>query len=76
VVSKKKTKGYSLHEFDLISFLRFARSFREIRKIDIVIYCIQPAEIRFAEELSPTVKRALPLLVQKVYNEVAEDLNR
>jgi hydrogenase maturation protease len=74
VKSRKKNGGHSLHEFDLITFLRFAASFKENEKIDIVIYCIQPAEVRFAEELSPMVKRSLPRLVEKVYDEVIHDL--
>lgn len=74
VETGKKRKGYSLHEFDLIDFLRLARSFREYRQVDVVIYCIQPAEIRLSEELSPVLKKSLPLLVRKLYDEVAEDL--
>lgn len=70
VISRKKTKGYSMHEFDLIEFLEFAKSNRKTKNVDIVIYCIQPGEIKLAKKLSPPVKSSLPLLVQKVYNEV------
>jgi len=75
VKSRKKSPGYSLHEFDLITFLRFAGSFMEVRKIDIVIYCIQPVDIHFSEKLSPTITKKLPRLVKRVYDEVLQDLH-
>ncbi len=70
VTSLKKPRGYSLHEFDLIGFLEFAEGLNKIQNVDIVIYCIQPAEIKMTEKLSPAVKKSLPFLVEKVYNEL------
>lgn len=74
VQSKKELKGYSLHEFDLISFLRFAGNFPGVNSVEVVIYCIQPHEIKMSDEISPILKESLPFLVQAVYNEAAEDL--
>ncbi len=74
VQTRKKLKGFSLHEFDLISFLHFAGNFPAANTVEVVIYCIQPAEIKMSDELSPILKESLPLLVQAVYHEVAEDL--
>lgn len=75
VTSRKKPRDYSLHEFDLIGFLEFAEGLDKTREVDIVIYCIQPAEIKMSEKLSPTVKKSLPFLVEKVYNELKEGNN-
>jgi hydrogenase maturation protease len=74
VQSKKELNGYSLHEFDLISFLHFAKNFPGVNSVEVVIYCIQPHEIKMSDEISPILKESLPLLVQAVYHEVAEDL--
>lgn len=72
VLSRRQPRGYSLHEFDLIGFLQFAGSLDKTRNVEIVIYCIQPAEIKMTEKLSPAVKNALPFLVKKVYNEIKQ----
>jgi len=74
VESRKRNRGFSLHEFDLMTFLRFAGSFVEGGKIEIIIYCIQPADIHFEEKLSPAVTESLPQLVKRVYDEVLQDL--
>ena len=76
VISRKETRGYSMHEFDLIKFLNFTKRIHNTENVDIVIYCIQPAEIKIAEKLSPIIKKSLPFLVQKVYNEVIKGLCR
>lgn len=70
VISIKKSKGYSLHEFDLIGFLEFAKQMKMTENVEIVIYCVQAAEISMSEQLSPVVEQTLPGLVQAVYNEV------
>lgn len=70
VISIKKSKGYSLHEFDLIHFLEFAKRMNITDNIEIVIYCVQAAEVLMSEKLSPVVEKTLPGLVQTVYDEV------
>lgn len=75
VKSRKKLRNFSLHEFDLIELLDFARSLKKTEKVNMVIYCIQPEEIMFGEKLSHAVKKSLPGLVQKVYEEVKKNLN-
>lgn len=72
VVSIKKSDNFSLHEFDLIKFLEFARQLNPENKIDIVIYGIQAAEIKMSEELSEPVCSALPLLVEDVFIELQQ----
>ena len=69
VRSLKKNKGYSLHEFDLISFLEQATALKKTDGIDIVIYGIQVSEIIMSEQLSDIVQRTLEPLVVDVYNE-------
>ena len=71
-VSVKKSQNYSLHQFDLIHFLEFARRMDISRDTEVVIYCIQAAEIGASETLSPPVKKNLPLLVQEVYKEILD----
>ena len=70
VISLKKAKNYSLHRFDLIEFLEFAARMGMTGKAEVVIYCIQAAEIAMSEEISPTVKKNLPFLVRDVCDEV------
>lgn len=71
VKSRKKSKNsYSLHQFDLITFLEFAGSMGMTGDVEVVIYCIQAAEITMSQTLSPAVARGLPSLVRDVANEV------
>lgn len=76
VKSRKKTGRHSLHEFDLVTFLRFASRLLEAGKTDVIIYCIQPADIRVGDELSPVVKKSLLSLVNRVYGEALRDLKK
>lgn len=73
VVSLKKSKGYSLHEFDLIEFLDTASKIRKSDTPDVVIYCIQPHEIKMSEKLSSVVDRMLPSLVDRIYHEITQE---
>lgn len=70
VISIKKSKGYSLHEFDLIGFIEFAKRMNMTENVEIVIYCVQAAELSMSEQLSPVVEQTLPGLVRAVYDEV------
>lgn len=72
VKNRKKSKNYSysLHRFDLITFLEFAGSIGMTGEVEVVIYCIQAAEIAMSEKLSPAVAKGLPFLVRAVCNEV------
>ena len=72
VVSRKKLGRQSLHEFDLIEFLNLAKEMDKTENIDIVIYCIQTRDIKMSDKLSPPVRKALPFVVDKIYNELAE----
>lgn len=69
-VSLKEIKNQSLHEFDLIRFLEFAGKMGKTKDMEIVIYCIQAADMSLTETLSPEVQKNLPSLVQDVYNEL------
>jgi len=70
VFSLKKKAGYSLHEFDLIKFIEFARNMGLAGNVELVIYCIQASEVRMSEELSPIVRENLPYLVDDLFNEI------
>lgn len=70
VVSVKEIKNHSLHEFDLIRFLELAKQMGKTKNMEIVIYCIQVADMSLSENLSPVVQKNLPALVQDVYNEL------
>ncbi|MCU0285303.1 MAG: hydrogenase maturation protease [Acidobacteria bacterium] len=69
-ISLKETANQSLHEFDLIRFLEFAQKLGKTKDMEIVIYCIQAADMSLTETLSPEVQKNLPALVQHVYNEI------
>lgn len=70
VISLKKLTGYSLHEFDLMELLTFAKWLDMTENVEISIYCIQAANIGMSEKLSLDVEKNLPLLVQDVYSEI------
>lgn len=72
VISNKKTANHSLHEFDLIRFLEFADQMGKAGNVEVVIYCVQAAEMEMSEKLSPAVEKNLPNLVEDVYNEVRQ----
>lgn len=69
VVSRKKKKRQSLHDFDLIDFLEVADKLGKTKGVEVIIYCIQPQEIKLSDRLSPAVEKSLPFLIEKVYNE-------
>ncbi len=72
VITRKKSKNnsYSLHQFDLITFLEFANSMGMTGNVEVIIYCIQADEIAVSEKLSPVVEKNLPFLVRDVWDEV------
>ncbi len=70
VVSLKKRKNYSLHEFDLIGFLEEAEKIGVTKNTDIVIYCMQTGEIKMSHELSSEVGSKLPQMTEKIYKEI------
>ena len=70
VNSLKTGKNYSMHDFDLIGFIDYARKLNNADSVDIVIYCIQANEIKPDDRLSQVVEEALPLLVDQVVNEI------
>ena len=74
VTSKKQLPGLSSHEFDLIAFLQWASGMVPLSHTEIVIYCIEPGEIKMTTDLSPRVLKTVPFLVKEVYNEVSRDL--
>jgi len=69
-VTLKKVNGYSLHEFDLMGFLEFAKKMGISQNVEVVIYCMQAAEVVMSESLSPVVDEGLPLMVRDVWDEV------
>jgi len=74
-VSLKKAGGFSLHEFDLMGFLDFARQMGISENVDVVIYGIQAAEVVMSETLSEPVQKGLPLVVQAVLEELHNGRN-
>jgi len=70
VKSLKKTNHFSLHEFDLIGFLEFAKQMKVMGNTEVVIYCIQAAEVTMSENMSGVVREKLPYLVEEIYDEI------
>ncbi|MGE5343638.1 MAG: hydrogenase maturation protease [Candidatus Omnitrophota bacterium] len=68
-----KTSHNSPHEFDLIQFLDFARQMSLSDHVEVVIYCIQAAQMVFSEELSADVRENLPHLVEDIYREIKKE---
>jgi hydrogenase maturation protease len=76
VITRKKSNNnsYSLHQFDLITFLEFANSMGMTGNVEVIIYCIQADEIAMSEKLSPVVEKNLPFLVRDVWDEVKKGI--
>lgn len=70
VFSIKKSNNFSLHEFDLIKFLEFAKQLDFTSHTEIVVYCMQAHTVEMSEKLSDTVRETLPLLVEDIINEI------
>ncbi len=76
VVSNKVLTNFSLHEFDLLRFLEFARRLGLAANLDVVIYCIQAADLGMSERLSPGVEKGLPPLVRDIAREILGSSSR
>ncbi|MCK5004045.1 MAG: hydrogenase maturation protease [Candidatus Aminicenantes bacterium] len=74
VVSLKKTKNYSLHEFDLISFIEKADELGATKNTNIIVYCMQAGEIKMSRELSSDVQKGLPGMVDEIFSEIEGEL--
>lgn len=72
VKNLKKPKNFSLHEFDLISFLESSVTLEKRKKTDIVIYCIQAEEVKMTMTPSLRVQKNLPKLIEQIYLEIEE----
>jgi len=70
VVSLKQAKNYSLHEFDLISFIDKADELGVTENTSIIIYCMQAGEIRMSQELSSDVQKGLHGMVDDIFAEI------
>lgn len=75
-LKKSGNHSYSLHQFDLMAFLEFVASMGMSAEVEVVIYCIQAAEITMSEKLSPAVAKIMPFLVRDVYNEVKKGMKK
>ncbi|MBN2441228.1 MAG: hydrogenase maturation protease [Spirochaetales bacterium] len=72
VISLKKPGKYSLHQFDLISFLNSAEEMGFLHNVEVSIYCMQLGETYLSGNLSKAVKTGINKLVRAVYHEVNE----
>lgn len=58
VISNKATKGFSLHEGDLLGELELSRRLGEYPN-EVIIFGIQPKSIMLGEDLSPELEERL-----------------
>ena len=72
--SRKQAKGHSLHDYDLLSMLQWAKEIGVTGTIDLVIFCIQAAELKMSEEVSIPVKRSMTDLADQIHQELKRDL--
>jgi len=70
VISIKSDSVYSLHGFDVMTFMDVANKLGLLDNREISIYCIQIAEKGLDTEISDNVKKGLPLLIDAVYDEL------
>lgn len=73
VKSNRQLDRHSLHEFDLITFLEFARKLYPRQTIEFVIYCMQVAEVSMSEALSEPAQRNLPNMIHDICREIEEE---
>ncbi|MBN2739021.1 MAG: hydrogenase maturation protease [Spirochaetales bacterium] len=66
VKSNKLLAGLSLHEFDLMKFIKSAEKLGFVQNTEIVVFCMQVKEIALSEEFSPEVQAGLPAFVEAV----------
>jgi hydrogenase maturation protease len=76
VISVKHSPGYSLHEFDLISFLDIAEKMGFTKDVEVVIYCIQLGDTGQSFYLSEETAKGLPRLFSAVYDELNKTVNK
>ncbi|MBN2535839.1 MAG: hydrogenase maturation protease [Spirochaetales bacterium] len=69
VKSVKHSSGYSLHEFDLITFLDMTDKMGFLEDVEVVIYCIQTGESGYHSE---EAVKGFPALISAVYEELLE----
>jgi hydrogenase maturation protease len=74
VRSRKARKGHSLHDFDLVTTLQWAQQNGVAGSVDLVVFCIQAAEMAMSEEVSAPVRETLPRLADLIHRELKRDL--
>ena len=72
--SRKPQKGHSLHDFDLVTTLQWAQQNGLAGSVDLVVFCIQAAEMTMSEEVSAPVRETLPELADLIHRELKRDL--
>lgn len=69
VISKKATKGFSLHEGDLLGELELSRQLGEYPN-EVIIFGIQPKSIMLGEDLSPELEERLESYTETILAEL------
>ncbi len=70
VISLKKEKNFSLHDFDLIAFIKKADELGMVNGTEIVVYCMQAGEIKMSQELSKDVREGMFAMVDEIYSDI------
>lgn len=71
VVSLKKTRAYSLHDWDLLRSIEISRELGEAPQ-SIRILAVQPASVDMGHGLSPEVERGIPRYVEELKRAVGD----
>jgi hydrogenase maturation protease len=74
VKTNKAEKRHSLHEFDLIKLIDFAKKLGLAQQMEIVIYCMEIFEMECGDTLSECVVSGLPAFVDAVTSELSRDI--
>ncbi len=70
VRSLKENPGHSLHEFDLISFIKSAGKLGKTENVDIIIYCIQSGDMKMSLEPGNEVKTGITRMSEQIYSDI------
>jgi len=70
VISLKKERNFSLHDFDLIAFIKKADELGMVNGTDIIVYCMQAGEIKMSQELSKNVREGMSAMIDEIYADI------
>lgn len=73
--AEKQPQFMSIHELDLVAARKIGKEAYEIPK-DIIVIGVEPKSIEVGMDLTPTVKAAIPVVIQKILKLIDSGSNK